>query len=126
MQPYPEKIIPKYPDCIRMVLTGFSDVEAIIQSINKGRVYRYITKPWDTKDLKITIDKALEAYELRRENKKLISDLQEANLTLEQKVIARTQEISSQRDELQLLNATKDKFFSKVATSAAFSSSLSP
>ena len=38
-----EMIIPHYPDCIRMVLTGFSDVEAIIQAINNGRVYRYIT-----------------------------------------------------------------------------------
>ena len=41
-----EQIIPLYPDCIRMILTGFSDVQAIIQAINKGRVYRYISKPW--------------------------------------------------------------------------------
>ena len=62
-----------------MVLTGFSDVEAIIQAINKGRVYRYITKPWNRDELKITIDQALETYNLKKQNKNLFGDLQEAN-----------------------------------------------
>ncbi len=95
-----EKIIFEYPDCIRMVLTGFSDVEAIIQAINKGRVYRYITKPWNKDDLKITIDHALETYNLKQQNRKLFTDLQEANETLEKKVIERTKKIESQRKEL--------------------------
>jgi len=95
-----EKIIPEYPDCIRMVLTGFSDVEAIIQAINKGRVYRYITKPWNKDGLKITIDQALETYHLKQQNKKLFLDLQETNKTLEKKVIERTKKIESQRREI--------------------------
>ncbi|MDX2431542.1 MAG: SpoIIE family protein phosphatase [Bacteroides sp.] len=95
-----EKIILEYPDCIRMVLTGFSDVEAIIQAINKGRVYRYITKPWNKDDLKITIDHALETYNLKQQNRKLFTDLKEANETLEKKVIERTKKIESQRKEL--------------------------
>ena len=65
-----EKIIPEYPDCIRMILTGFSDIEAIIQAINTGRVYRYITKPWSKEELKINIDKALETYHLREQNRR--------------------------------------------------------
>ena len=73
-----EKIIPEYPDCVRMVLTGYSDVEAIIQAINKGRVYRYVTKPWQKEELKITIEQALETFQLKRQNRKLVSDLQEA------------------------------------------------
>ncbi|MEN8230541.1 MAG: SpoIIE family protein phosphatase [Bacteroidota bacterium] len=95
-----EKIIPEYPDCIRMILTGYSDVEAIIQAINKGRVYRYITKPWSRDDLKITIDHALETYNLKQQNKKLFTDLEEANLTLEKKVIERTKKIEYQRREI--------------------------
>jgi serine phosphatase RsbU (regulator of sigma subunit) len=95
-----EKIIPDYPDCIRMILTGFSDVEAIIQAINKGRVYRYITKPWTRDSLKITIDQALETHHLKQQNKKLFLDLQEANKTLEKKVIERTRKIESQRREI--------------------------
>src|SRR4030043_1335488 len=95
-----EKVIPDYPDCIRMVLTGFSDVEAIIQAINKGRVYRYITKPWNKEELKITIDRALEAYNLKQQNKDLIASLKEANENLEQKVIERTKQIELQKREI--------------------------
>jgi sigma-B regulation protein RsbU (phosphoserine phosphatase) len=95
-----EKVIPDYPDCIRMILTGFSDIEAIIQAINTGRVYRYITKPWNKEELKINIDKGLETYHLREQNRKLIEDLKETNLTLEQKVIERTQKIESQNREI--------------------------
>lgn len=95
-----EKIIPDYPDCIRMILTGFSDIEAIIQAINTGRVYRYITKPWSKEELKINIDKGLETYQLREQNRKLIDDLKEANLTLEQKVIDRTRKIEAQNKEI--------------------------
>lgn len=95
-----EKIIPDYPDCIRMILTGFSDIEAIIQAINTGRVYRYITKPWSKEELKINIDKGLETYHLREQNRKLIDGLKEANKTLEQKVIERTRKIESQNQEI--------------------------
>jgi serine phosphatase RsbU (regulator of sigma subunit) len=95
-----EKIIPDYPDCIRMILTGFSDIEAIIQAINTGRVYRYITKPWSKEELKINIDKGLETYHLREQNRNLIEDLKEANQTLEQKVIERTQKIEAQNREI--------------------------
>jgi len=89
-----EKIIPEYPDCVRMVLTGYSDVEAIIQAINKGRVYRYVTKPWQKDELKITIEQALETFQLKRQNRRLVTDLQEANQTLEKKVKERTKEIT--------------------------------
>jgi phosphoserine phosphatase RsbU/P len=95
-----EKIIPDYPDCIRFILTGFSDIEATIQAINNGRVYRYITKPWNKDDLQINIEKALEIYNLREQNKKLIENLKEINQTLEQKVIDRTEKIETQNKNI--------------------------
>ena len=95
-----EQIIPLYPDCIRMILTGFSDVKAIIQAINKGRVYRYITKPWSKEEFKIIMDRALEAYNLKEQNKKLIEELKEANQNLEQKVIYRTRQIEQQKKDI--------------------------
>jgi len=95
-----EKIKLNFPDCIRIVLTGFTDVEAIIQAINKGRVYRYVTKPWNKDELKLTIERALETYNLKQQNRQLYTDLEEANLTLEKKVIERTKKIESQRKEL--------------------------
>ena len=95
-----EQIIPLYPDCIRMILTGFSDVKAITQAINKGRVYRYITKPWSKEEFKSTMDRALEVYNLKQDNKKLILDLKEANQNLEQKVINRTRQIEQQKKDI--------------------------
>jgi sigma-B regulation protein RsbU (phosphoserine phosphatase) len=95
-----EMIIPDYPDCIRIILTGFSDINAVIQAINKGRVSRYVTKPWDNEEMKIMIDNALETYNLKQQNKKLIEDLQNTNKTLEQKVIERTKKIESQNREI--------------------------
>jgi len=106
-----ENVIPDYPETIRMILTGFSDVEAIIQAINKGRVYQYITKPWDTDELKITIDNALESYRLKNENKQLIGDLKDANrqledyaMDLERKVEERTAEINHQKEIIEKKN----------------------
>ncbi len=92
-----EKVMLLHPDCIRMIMTGFSDMDAIIQAINKGNIYRYIAKPWNREELKITIDSAFEVYNLKDQNKQLIEDLKEANLNLEQKVEERTRQIEQQR-----------------------------
>lgn len=92
-----EKIVPLYPECMRMIMTGFSDMDAIIQAINKGNIYRYISKPWNREDLKITIDSALEVYNLKSQNKHLIDGLKEANQNLERKVMERTRQIEQQR-----------------------------
>ncbi|MDH4090805.1 MAG: response regulator [Cyclobacteriaceae bacterium] len=96
--------IPGEQDNIRMILTGFSDMESIIDAINTGKVYRYITKPWDREELKITIDNAIETIMLRRSNKQLISELKAYNELLEEKVRQRTLELQRQADEIQLQN----------------------
>lgn len=70
-----EKVIPEFPDTVRMILTGFSDIEAIIQAINTGRIFRYITKPWDETELKMTIDNGIALYRLQQSNKQLIEQL---------------------------------------------------
>lgn len=97
------KNLPDEKDMIRMILTGYSDVESIIEAINNGKVYRYITKPWDKDELKITMDNAIEAFQLRRANKQLINELKDANEDLEQKVIARTLEVNLQKQEIEKL-----------------------
>ena len=65
-----EKVYQSYPDTIRMILTGYSDMQAIIDAINKGRIYYYITKPWKFDTLKIILDNALESYALKLKNTK--------------------------------------------------------
>ncbi len=106
--------LPDEPDNIRMILTGFSDIEAIIEAINTGKVYRYITKPWDKDDLKITIDNALEAVRLRRDNKHLIKELQEYNEHLEEKVKQRTIEIETKSALLEAEKAKSDKLLLNI------------
>lgn len=66
-----EKIKQTHPDAIRIVLTGYSDMQAIIDAINKGKVYHYVSKPWKAEELKVILDRALEAYELRHRNREL-------------------------------------------------------
>jgi CheY-like chemotaxis protein len=72
----------RHPSTVRMILTGFSDMEAIIQAINDGHVYAYITKPWEPEQLKQVMKQAVEHYQLTVENERLLADLQHANLFL--------------------------------------------
>ncbi len=72
----------RHPNTVRMILTGFSDMEAIIKAINDGHVYSYITKPWEPDQLKQVMKQATEHYKLTVENERLLADLQRANLFL--------------------------------------------
>jgi two-component system sensor histidine kinase/response regulator len=82
-----EKSMKTHPNAIRILLTGYTDLDSVIAAINSGQVYRYITKPWDTRDLQITVDQAVEKYELESElkvkNQKLEKALNELK-TLDQ------------------------------------------
>jgi class 3 adenylate cyclase/FixJ family two-component response regulator len=106
--------IPGDQDNIRIILTGFSDMESIIEAINTGKVYRYITKPWDKDELKITIDNAIETVMLRRNNKELIHRLQEYNEQLEEKVHLRTLEIEKQKEIIEAAKAQSDSLLLNI------------
>lgn len=72
-----EAIQEEYPDPVRMILTSYADVDAIIRAINAGRIYRFISKPWDEKQLKVILDRALESYDLEMRNRRLEARLRE-------------------------------------------------
>jgi DNA-binding NtrC family response regulator len=78
-----ESIIPTYPDTIRILLTGFSDINAVMDAINRGHVYKYLVKPWQNDELKMYITNAMEIYKLRRENKDLAAKLRLAHAEIE-------------------------------------------
>ena len=70
------------PDAVRMLFTGYADIQAVINAVNEGRIFRYILKPWDPIELEGVIRQAAEQYELLAERKRLIDQLQEANAQL--------------------------------------------
>ena len=71
------------PDIIRLLFTGYADIRAVIDAINQGSVYRYITKPWDADELQTLIRQAVERWELTDERRKLVEQLQAANAQLQ-------------------------------------------
>ena len=70
------------PDVVRMILTGYTDVEDIISSINDGHIYRFITKPWNKDDLEVTIRRALDHYEQTLRVQALLRELEQKNREL--------------------------------------------
>jgi CheY-like chemotaxis protein len=73
----------RHPATVRMILTGFADMDAIIEAINDGHVYAYITKPWEPDHLKQVMKQAVNHHELTVENERLLTDLKHANVYLE-------------------------------------------
>jgi len=95
-----KQITVRYPDVVKILLTGFSEPEVIITAINECGIYRYISKPWDDTEMRLSLQKALEAYTLKQRNQQLIGALQQAKAELEQRVEERTVEVRRQNEEI--------------------------
>jgi len=78
-----ESILEDFPEPIRILVTGYTDINAVIDAINRGQVYKYLTKPWSEDDVRHAIEKAYEVYRLRKENEELTNKLIDANAKLE-------------------------------------------
>lgn len=87
-----EKSLVSHPDTSRILLTGYTDIDSVIGAINKGQIYRYVTKPWDPQDLSIVVDQAYDKYLLK-------TTLREKN-----------QQLEAALQELQSLDRTKNQF----------------
>jgi two-component system response regulator HupR/HoxA len=87
-----------FPNLVRIVLTGFTDVEDLIAAINTGKVHKYITKPWEPDDLRLAVQDSLEKLELVRENDRLAAELKEANEKLQTENIILRREVEKQAD----------------------------
>lgn len=73
----------RWPDTMRIVLSGYADTSAIVAAINEGQIYRFIPKPWNDDELRVTIRNVIEHYSLHQRNKQLTLELQKKNLELE-------------------------------------------
>ncbi len=78
-----ESIREEHPEPIRILLTGYSDIGAVIDAINRGGVYRYMSKPWNEAEMRQIIESSYEVFYLREKNKKLADDLIKTNRQLE-------------------------------------------
>ena len=78
------KVRISHPQAIRLMFTGYADIRAVIEAINHGNIYRYITKPWDPDELKSVIQQAVERYDLILQREQLSAELHVNNAKLEQ------------------------------------------
>lgn len=70
------------PDAVRMLFTGYADIQAVISSINRGQIFRFILKPWDVHELEGIVRQAAEQYDLVADRRRLLAELQQANAQL--------------------------------------------
>ncbi len=92
----------RWPDTIRLILSGRADSGSILDAINKGDIYRYITKPWDNRELRIVVRQALELYSLQHERKRLLKRLEQQNRQLERKVEERSRQLLKTRSQAEI------------------------
>ncbi len=78
-----EKIIKINPDPIRILLTGYTDMSAVVDAINKGKIFHYLNKPWNAEDISNTISRAYEAYVNKKKILEQKSNLEISNEQLE-------------------------------------------
>lgn len=77
------EVVKEFPDPIRILLTGYADINAVIDAVNKGHIYYYLSKPWDEQRLRVIIKNAFEIFSLREQNKQLVEELKDVNGQLE-------------------------------------------
>lgn len=81
-----------FPDQIRVLLTGFADIEALKDAVNRGKIFRYVEKPWKEDELRKTIEESYTVYQIRHEqedlNKKILVTNEQLEFMLRQKLIS--------------------------------------
>lgn len=101
-----------YPDIVRIILTGYTEIDSIMNSINQGSIYKFFLKPWNDEHLKLEINKALDQYDLVQANRELNQtimvqneELKQINDNLEETVHKRTHILEIQNKALELSRA---------------------
>ncbi|HLF98493.1 MAG TPA: HD domain-containing phosphohydrolase [Methylococcaceae bacterium] len=117
-----EQVRLKWPDAVRILLTGYADMSSTIDAINKGQIFRYIAKPWEDNDIVLTVRQALERKRLEREKARLEElthrqneELAALNAGLEEKVRERTAELRRTMQQVELAHEKlKRNFFDSI------------
>ncbi len=123
-----EQVNARWPETVRILLTGHAEISATIDAINKGHIYRYISKPWEDSDIVLSIKLALQQKQLEQEKIRLEKltrrqneELRDLNANLEDKVKARTEEL---RQAMGFLEIAHEKLKQGFITSIRVFSNL--
>ncbi len=95
------------PDTARVLITGYSDIEAVIQAVNDGQIYYYIEKPWEPEDLKLVMTRAVERYQLIKKNNELLRELEIANQQLSNENIVLKKDIEQKYNFSNIIGESK-------------------
>lgn len=116
-----EQVRCRWPDTVRILLTGYADINSTVEAINKGEIHRYVSKPWDDNDIVLIVRQALERKALEREKARLEEltarqneELKDLNANLELKVMERTVALRSAHDKLKTSFLTSIKVFANL------------
>lgn len=101
----------EYPSVVRVLLTGYSNIDHVIDAINEGHVYRYVSKPWDPAEFKSVVRQSFARWDERREREELVEQVREANVALAE----RNRLLSQKNEELHTLDRVKDVFMEVVS-----------
>ena len=101
-----EKVNETRPNTIRMLLTGYADMPALVRAINDGRIYRYVQKPWEPEELRLDVKRALEAWALGSQNVELAAALADANEQLRAENLYLRQEVERKYGFDQILGSS--------------------
>jgi len=120
------KAAEQWPETVRILLTGYADIESTIAAVNKGKIYSYCSKPWDDNELKILVHNALEQKFIRDERNRLFAivqdqneQLKDLNAHLEDKVEQRTGQLKKSLAQIDKANkALKKQYADSIKTFA--------
>ena len=98
-----------HPKTMRLLMTGFAELEDAVGAINRGKVYRYLFKPWRSEELLQVLRDACRSHQLEQQNQVLLEELHQLNLALEKRVLERTQSLEQANREMQQKNFMLEK-----------------
>jgi diguanylate cyclase (GGDEF)-like protein len=98
-----------HPKTVRLLMTGFAELEEAVEAINRGQVFRYIFKPWRPEELQQILRDAARSFLLERSHERLLEELRQLNSELEQRVVQRTRELEETNHELEQKNKMLEK-----------------
>ena len=105
------------PDAVRLILSAYTDMDDLIAAINSGEVWRYLVKPWEPRELKVTVSQAVERHKLVTENKRLQEELEQAHRELKKdyEVLKKEVEERYSFDEIVGRSEAMEKLFDVLA-----------